>query len=115
MTSILVGWLPRLRLFIPRPRQPAPSALAINEACSSRGCALLLLVPLSFGLEALVATQLFVSKASASGKWRPMRSRARPAWSNPCWPGIADPHRRMELDPEMLFCLASLAWIDSLE
>ena len=44
-----------------------------------------------------------------------MRFRARPAWSNPCWPGIADPHRRMELDPEMLFCLASLAWIDSLE
>ena len=44
-----------------------------------------------------------------------MRCRASPAWSNPCWPGIADPHRRIELDPEMLFCLASLAWIDSLE
>ena len=44
-----------------------------------------------------------------------MRCRASPAWSNPCWPGIADSRRRMELPPEMLFCLIGLGLIDSLE
>ena len=44
-----------------------------------------------------------------------MRCRASPAWSNPCWPDIADSRRRMELPPEMLFCLIGLGLIDSLE
>ena len=44
-----------------------------------------------------------------------MRCRASPAWSNPCWPGIADSHRRVELPLEMLFFLIGRGLIDSLE
>ena len=39
-----------------------------------------------------------------------MRCRDRPAWSNPCWLGIADLHRKMELH-----LLISLGLIDALE
>ena len=37
-----------------------------------------------------------------------MRCRDRPAWSNPCWLGIADLYLKMALHLEMLFYLISL-------
>ena len=42
-----------------------------------------------------------------------MRFRARPAWSNPCCPGIAEAARWVVLWLQMLLWIPSLALIDS--
>ena len=42
-------------------------------------------------------------RCSDSEKLRPMRFRARPAWSNPCWPGIAEVAQGEALWPHRLY------------